>query len=478
MTASKLAVTDPIAAVPIRRILEGLARIHRWILVLDQRRRVIWMSDALRELPGMHELALGVDARNFLAKLPRPEQVLAMRSGMRERVQLKGAPLQLRVGDDGAIPVDLDIVRVESTDGDLLIAIATEHVPPAGDGLDAHLLDALPDAVLAVDAGGFVRRANQAALQLLETSRDEVLARSVMALLARGADHVDALAEALQGAPRATACELVRRTRAGRLRALEVTVAPLPAGARAVVLRDVTAQRESEDRLRTTNEELEHCIGALAHDLRSPLVGLLGFSRLLRQDYDDSLDETGHHFLDRIEQAARTMEALIHDLLELSRIGESGERPALVDPREVLHQLAAELKPRLESAGIELFLPTGLVSRVYCDRSRLYQLFSNLIGNAIDHMGSRRDARIEVQIEENDRQHEIVVADNGRGVDPAHRERIFEPFQSIGTRSDGRRGTGMGLAIVKKIVERRGGRIWIESEPGSGARFHVTLPRR
>jgi signal transduction histidine kinase len=93
-------------------------------------------------------------------------------------------------------------------------------------------------------------------------------------------------------------------------------------------------------------------------------------------------------------------------------------------------------------------------------------------------MGPRRDARIEVRIDEDDHQHEIVVADNGRGVDPAHSERIFEAFQSIGTRADGRRGTGMGLAIVKKIVERRSGRIWVESEPGRGARFHVTLPRR
>ena len=170
MTAQKLAVVDPISAVPIRRILEGLARIHRWILVLDEQRRVVWMSDALRELPGMGDLAIGVDARNFLAKLPKPEQVFPIRSGMRERSQLTGSPLELRVADGRAIPVDLDLVRVESADGDLLIAIATEHVEPAGDGLESRLLDVLPDAVLAVDAGGFVRRANRAALRLLEAS--------------------------------------------------------------------------------------------------------------------------------------------------------------------------------------------------------------------------------------------------------------------------------------------------------------------
>jgi PAS domain S-box-containing protein len=478
MTAQKLAVVDPISAVPIRRILDGLARIHRWVLVLDEQRRVIWLSDALRELPGMSDLAIGVDARNFLAKLPRPEQVFPLRSGMRERTQLTGSPLELRIADGRVIPVDLDLVRIDSSDGDLMIVIVTEHTEPAGDDLDSRLLDVLPDAVLAVDAGGFVRRANRAALRLLEASPDQVIARPIISLLAKGAEHIDALVSALQGSPRKVIGGLTRRTRSGRLSTLDIRVTPLRDGARAVVLRDVTEQRETEHGLRKANEELEHCVGALAHDLRSPLVGLLGFSRLLRQDYEASLDETGHHFLDRIEQAARTMESLIHDLLELARIGQAGERAVLVDPREVLLQLAAELKPRLEAAGIELVLPSNLVSRVYCDRSRLYQVFSNLIGNAIDHMGSRRDARIEVMIDEDDRRHEIVVADNGRGIDPAHRERIFEVFQSIGTRSDGRRGTGMGLAIVKKIVERRGGRIWVESEPGSGARFHVTLPRR
>src|SRR4029453_4213305 len=173
MTAQKIAVVDPISAVPIRRILEGLARIHRWILVLDEQRRVIWLSDALRELPGMGDLAIGVDARNFLAKLPKPEQVFALRSGMRERVQLTGLPLELRVADGRGIPIHIDLVRIDSGNGDFLIAIATERIEAAVDGLDARLLDAVGDAVLAVDSGGFVRRANRAALKLLEVSSDE-----------------------------------------------------------------------------------------------------------------------------------------------------------------------------------------------------------------------------------------------------------------------------------------------------------------
>ena len=477
MTAHTSAGTDPLLALPIRRVLEGLARIHRWIIVVDAQRRILWMSEGLRDLAGTGELALGVDARNFIAKLPRPEQLFPLRSNLRGRAQLTGAPLELRLADGRAIPVDIDLVRIDDGDCDLVIAIATEHVATP-DSVDAALLDALPDAVLAVDSEGVVRRANRASRQMLEVAAEDLLARPIATVLAKGAEEIEALAEALSGSPREASCELTLRAPSGRVRRLAVRVTPLSGGGRAVALRDATEEHQALARLRKANEELDHCVGALAHDLRSPLVGLLGFSRLLRQDYEDSLDDTGHHFLDRLEQGARTMEALIHDLLELARIGEAGEQPVLVDPREVLAQMAAELKPRLETAGIELALPSNLVTRVFCDRSRLYQVFSNLIGNAIDHMGARREARIEVRIDENDRQHEIVVADNGRGVDPAHRERIFEAFQSIGTRADGRRGTGMGLAIVKKIVERRGGRIWVEGEPGLGARFHVTLPRR
>jgi signal transduction histidine kinase len=104
-------------------------------------------------------------------------------------------------------------------------------------------------------------------------------------------------------------------------------------------------------------------------------------------------------------------------------------------------------------------------------------VFSNLIGNAIDHMGPRAGARIEVEVSESGDGHEIVVRDNGRGVKPADRRRIFEIFQSVGKRSDGCTGTVMGLAIVKKIVERRGGSVWVESSPTGGASFHATFPR-
>jgi signal transduction histidine kinase len=115
---------------------------------------------------------------------------------------------------------------------------------------------------------------------------------------------------------------------------------------------------------------------------------------------------------------------------------------------------------------------------VYCDRTRLYQVFSNLIGNALDHMGPCEERSIVVEVWDDEDGHQIAVVDRGRGIAPSDHERIFEVFQSLGPRADGRRGSGLGLAIVKKITETHGGRVWVESDRGVGARFRLTFPQR
>ena len=213
----------------------------------------------------------------------------------------------------------------------------------------------------------------------------------------------------------------------------------------------------------------------MAHDLRSPLVSVLGFSRLLREDFGGALGERGAHFLDRIAAAGRNMENLIRDLLDFARIGHEGVQRTLVDPREVLQQLRSECKPRLEQQGVALELPES-PPLLLCDRTRLYQLFSNLVGNALDHMGETPHGRIVVEVRESADRHVLVVADNGRGVAAEERERVFEMFHTV-QRPGGRKGTGIGLAIVRKIAERHGGRAWVEDAPSGGAAFHVLLPR-
>ena len=338
------------------------------------------------------------------------------------------------------------------------------------------LLKAIPDPALVVDAKGQIAYANAAVEGLIGSPPAELAGKPVAGMFGSPQD-VERLF-ALEADERFCNREISLRHRDGRIvRASASGVRLIGDGDEGTVvyLRDLTERCRIEAELKSKNEELEHCVQALAHDLRSPLVALLGFSRLLRQDYGGLLDETGTHFVDRIEQAGRTMEDLIHDLLELSRIAQPGEQRRLVNPHAVLLQIQAEFKPRLDAAGIELELP-GNPPPVYCDRTRLYQLFSNLIGNAIDHMGPCEQPRISVSVSEHHDKQRLSVRDWGRGIDPDLHERIFEVFQSPGPRRDGRRGTGIGLAIVRKIAETHEGRAWVESRLGEGSTFHVELP--
>ncbi len=338
-----------------------------------------------------------------------------------------------------------------------------------------------PDAVLVVDDAGRVSWANPAAESLLGRPERRLAGRPLSTLLRDGREWIGRLGSLGPG-ERLGDCSLELLRPDGE--SLRVSAAASRAcfgpGSEAwtvLYLRDLRERLRAERELEARNAELEHCVHTLSHDLRSPLVALLGFSRLLRQDYESRLDETGRHFIDRIEQAGRTMEDLIHDLLELSRIERPGVTRALVDPRKVLLQLRAELKPRLDAAGVRIELPDS-PPLVYCDRTRLYQVFSNLIGNALDHMGGCADPEVVVEVEDHGAHHCIRVRDSGKGIPREHQERIFQVFQSLGPRADGQRGTGIGLAIVRKIAESHGGRAWVESRPGHGAAFHVTLPKQ
>ena len=337
--------------------------------------------------------------------------------------------------------------------------------------LSEAILDAAPDPVVAIDCEGHVRYVNPACGALFGRASGEVIGH-----------HLSELMENHQ--PDADAPDGVRRGHAelrlpsGETRWIAYSARHLegsPVGGAVAYLRDETEQRHNELRLSRQNDELEQTVRALAHDLRSPLVSVLGFSRLLREEFGTALGERGTHFLERITEAGRTMESLIRDLLDFARIGHAGERRALVDPREVLVQLRGELKPRLEQSGVELVVPEH-PPLLCCDRTRLYQLFSNLLGNALDHMGPCEQPEVSVEVGETAEWHQIVVRDNGRGVAPTEQERIFEMFHSV-AHPGGRKGTGIGLAIVKKIAELHGGRAFVESAPGAGAAFHVLLPR-
>jgi PAS domain S-box-containing protein len=474
--------------VPSRSLLEGLARVYDLVLVTNFEGTVLWVSNGLVELGDGGGFRVGLNAQTILPqlpKLPRPDQVFSLRSQLRTHGCFANTRVDLPIGDsEDSVPVEVNMFPMTTPleEHPFFVVIArrvadSDSKPDLGDRVS--IWDDSPDALIAIDANGFVVRASAAIEKLLGHEASEIVDTPVAALLGN-ANDLDRLVSSLGADGTVGDWELTMVGRDGASVNVAATV-----GARrdadgsfagtVLCLRDVSQRHHVVAELERKNAELEHCVHALAHDLRSPLVALLGFSRLLHQDYGGQMDDTGLHFIDRIEQAGRTMEDLIHDLLELSRIGQSGERKALVDPKTVLSQLRAELKPRLDASGIRLLLPSE-PPLVYCDRTRLYQLFSNLIGNAIDHMGSCDDPFIQVSVTDEQDHHRITVSDCGRGIASDDHHRVFDVFQSLGPASDGRRGSGIGLAIVRKVCETHGGRVWLANRPGGGATFHVNFP--
>ena len=468
-----------------RDVLEGLARLHQTVLVLDRQGHVVWHKDSAGLLS---KLPRGATPCSIAGRLFDPDRCAELRDLVSARGQIVNERVQLLLAGGEVIPVELSLTRLGDSDGPHLVALLRpladrerrdQQLRHTIEYLGA-ILDAAPEAVLAVDRNGFVTYANPAIERLLGYAAEETVDKPI-SVYVRNTVELDRIAAVLRPGAESFVHDIDLRRKDEALLRVSVSASGLrlPDGTQAgavLVLHDVTERRRFEAELSRKNDDLEHCVNTLAHDLRSPLVALLGFSRLLRQDYGARLDDTGLHFVDRIEQAGRTMETLIHDLLELSRIGSRGNGGA-GRPARVLQHLHAELKPRLDAAGVDLVLPAS-PPLVYCDRTRLYQVFSNLIGNAIEHMGPCAEPRIVVDVvEEADCEH-ITVLDSGRGIAPEDHARIFEVFQSLGPRRDDRSGTGIGLAIVKKIAQTHGGQAWVESRLGHGSTFHVTFPRR
>ncbi len=461
--------------------VEELTRLHEWIAVVEPSGSVLWMSEGLSQVCGS-DAALGLP---WLDALAIPEHRGHLERQLRSRGWFAKARMELRLEGGRHLPVTVSAGPV-APGCPKLVAVIGRRSPPCAEFEEtllsmAAVLDPSPEPVVAVDRSGFITYVNGAMQELFGWSREELLGQPLSLLLRPGLDLRSAL-EGVGPLDEMRSVEFGARRKDGG--SLDVAVSAHPLQLRdgrtvgAVAhLQDVTERRRFERALARKNDELEHYVHAVSHDLRSPLVSVLGFSRLLREDFAESLGEKGTHFVGRIEEAGRTMEALIHDLLELSRIDGTSARPDPVDSHKVLAQLQAEFKPRLDEAGIELVLPSD-PPPVHCERTRLYQIFANLIGNALDHMGAVPSPRIEVQVEDEGAETRIRVSDNGRGIDPANHERIFEIFQSLSARPTSGKGgrTGMGLAIVKKIAESRGGRVSVESAPGRGAVFQVAIP--
>lgn len=225
--------------------------------------------------------------------------------------------------------------------------------------------------------------------------------------------------------------------------------------------------------LKRSNEDLEQFAYVASHDLQEPLRMVSSYIQLLRQRHGDKLDPNAQEYLTFALDGATRMQQLIVDLLAYSRIGRQGKQFADVDLNQVLDRALANLKVVIEESGAEIL--RAPLPKIHGDLTLLTQVFQNLLGNALKFRGEARPA-IEITVSPQGREWQFAISDNGIGIAPQDFERVFVVFQRLHNRNT-YPGTGIGLSVVKKIIERHGGRIWVESALGKGTTFHFTLPK-
>jgi len=235
------------------------------------------------------------------------------------------------------------------------------------------------------------------------------------------------------------------------------------------------ALKARTEELARSNRELEQFAYVASHDLQEPLRMVASYTQLLARRYKGKLDQDADEFIAYAVDGATRMQVLINDLLKLSRVGTRGKPFADFDGEKALAAALSNLEMAIKDAGAEI--SRDPMPAIRGDETQLIQLLQNLVGNALKFRKPGETPRIHVGAKRIGRAWEFLVQDNGIGISPEYFERIFIIFQRLHAKSE-YPGTGIGLALCKKIVERHGGKIWVESRPGEGTAFHFTLPDR
>ena len=397
--------------------------------------------------------------------------------------------------DGSEFPIELMLSPLESAEGTLVTAAirdisvrrkADEHLAQM-EGRYRGLLEAAPDAMVVVNQAGEIVLLNVQAEKQFEYSRDELIGQKVKNIIPEGfAERL--VADGLRSAEEAlaqqigTGIELHGRRKNGSEFPIELMLSPLESVEGTLVtaaIRDITTRKRAEshllqkvEELNRSNEELQQFANIASHDLQEPLRMVASYTQLLSRRYKGKLDSDADEFIAFAVDGASRMQRLIHDLLAYSRVGTKGKDLLDTSSEDALQLALLNLRGAIEDSGA--LVSHDPLPMVRADEMQLTQLFQNLVGNAIKYQKPGIPKVHVSAIIDDEKKWNFSVRDNGLGIDPQYFEKIFGMFQRLHKREEFA-GTGIGLAICKKIVERHGGKISVESLPGEGATFRFTL---
>jgi PAS domain S-box-containing protein len=432
----------------------------------------------------------GFAERLVADELRSPAEALAQQIGT-------GIELTALRKDGSAFPIELMLSPLASAEGVLVTAAvrdisvrrnAEKHLAQM-EGKYRGLLEAAPDAMVVVNQAGEIVLLNLQAEKQFGYRRNELLGQKVKNIIPEGfaerlvADGLrsaeDALAQQI-----GTGIELLGRRKDGSEFPIELMLSPLTGTDGILVtaaVRDITTRKKGAadllqkvEELKRSNDELGQFAYIASHDLQEPLRMVASYTQLLSRRYKGKLDSDADEFIAFAVDGASRMQRLIQDLLAFSRVGSKGKDLSETSSEATLRAAMHNLKGALDESGA--VVTQDPLPSVLADEMQLTQLFQNLIGNAIKYHAPGVVPAVHVSAVRSDADQPwtFAIKDNGLGIDPQYFDKIFGMFQRLHKR-DEFAGTGIGLAICKKIVERHGGTIWVESEPGHGSTFFFTL---
>ena len=350
----------------------------------------------------------------------------------------------------------------------------------------AAIVESSEDAIVSKDLTGQIQSWNRGAEQLFGYTADEVIGKPITIIIPpdRLHEELDILGR-LQRGERVEHFETIRRHKDGSLLNISLTISPVrDAQGRVVgaskVARNITQRKRQEKALKEalealtrSNEDLEQFAYSASHDLQEPLRIASAFSELLQRKFGGKLGGEGDEFIRYIVDASARMQQLLQDLRTFSQASKlNQDQVPNVDAGEVLRRSISNMKTAIDDC--DAVITHGELPVVAMHEFQLVQLFQNIITNAIRYR-SQASPVIHIDAKCSDSKCTFSISDNGIGIDPQYKEQIFGIFKRLHTTAD-YPGTGMGLAICQRIVERLGGRIWVESQPGRGSTFYFTLP--